>query len=646
MKIGILASGVISAALVGTGMAYASDCGTGRVFSRVQHSCYRSFNKELATMRRFADAGMVTRCFTVGNTENAAGNMYSEYPPVWKGRDRYDWELLDREFQEVVDASPAAKFLVLVDLNTPSWLRRRLRYDSFSLISAAATDARWRKETKTYLKAFVDHVEKTWGERTVGYVLGAGNCTEWTEYDFYDGDSLMHVFSAPWMDEAWVEWCRLRGVSHGKAVPHGGALDSAAFHGTLYDPATEGEKIDYWKFRNECVADALLDLAHEAKCLAPSKEIGAFFGYYLLCNPHCVVSWSHLDYLRVFDSPDIDFVITPANYHGRACGGGTGTLLVQGSLAMRGKRLFHEIDLWPHTRRPANNVFDARYFKTEADDIAGNTREAAFAMVTHASLWWFDQWGGFYDSPALFDRISTLERLRMRYANDESPSCADVLFVADPESAYGVNEKSAELEHFPWGLRDELSRTGFAVDFYSFDDLPKLDMSRYRVVFFPGTFLVTPDRERLLHEKVCRDGRTVVWYYAPGISDGKTIDVGRVRKWTGADFGCSDVSTVQMDGWRSVYVPNYKPETFDTAAMARVLLETGAHSWSDAPVVVHANRRLLSVHLRDGRDRTIRLPRRVLKVVELISGATVATNADSFVYRFESPDTRIFEMVD
>ena len=33
--------------------------------------------------------------------------------------------------------------------------------------------------------------------------------------------------------------------------------------------------------------------------------------------------------------------LTPGNYTGRACGGGTGTLLVQGSLAVRGKRLFH-----------------------------------------------------------------------------------------------------------------------------------------------------------------------------------------------------------------------------------------------------------------------------------------------------------------
>ena len=54
------------------------------VRERPQWSCYRSFNKEFPAMKRFADAGIVTRCFTLGNTENSAGNPYCQYPVVWK----------------------------------------------------------------------------------------------------------------------------------------------------------------------------------------------------------------------------------------------------------------------------------------------------------------------------------------------------------------------------------------------------------------------------------------------------------------------------------------------------------------------------------------------------------------------------------
>ena len=612
-------------------------------FLHPQHCSYRSFMKELETTRRFADGGIELRCFTVGNTMNSIGEPYCEYPVVWKAKDVYDWETIDREFQDLVDASPKAKFLVLLDVNTPPWLQRRLRYDSFSLVSIAAADPEWIAQTVAWIDAFVKHSEGKWGDRVVGYVLGGGNCTEWTELD-YRGTEGARVFSHPFQDAAWRKWCAARGVDHGRFTPHAEEVDSAAFKGAIYDPATEGAKIDFWRFRNENVASALLKFARATKKVAPEKEVGAFFGYYLLCNPNMYNSWNHMDYERVYDSPDIDFVITPGNYKGRACGGGTGTLLVQGSLAVRGKRLFHEIDFWSHGVKPEGKNFAAEYFKTEADDLAGQTREAAFAIVTHASYWWFDMWGGFYDSPALFERIVKLERIRRRFADDASPSQADVLLVADPESAYATNEKSELMRGFPWCVRDELAKTGFAYDCYSFNDLGKIDLSRYRVVVFPGLFVVTPEKEKFVRERICRDGRTVVWYFAPGISDGKTLDAGRVERLTGCPFGGENVAEREFPGWRSVYVPGYEKETLDSGRFAALLAKAGAHSYAGHPAVVHANTRLLSVHLKDGGRRRISLPGRAARVTELISGKVVAENADSFGYDFESPDTRIFEI--
>ena len=641
---------VILAVALSVGWAAFCD-GGGAVATGVrapQRVLYRSFLKETAATRRFADGGIELRCFTVGNTFNSAGNPYCEYPVVWKkgkGMDdgAYDWETVDREFQDLVDASPKAKFIVLVDLNTPPWLIRRLRYDSFSTVSVAATDPYWRRITGAWLKAFLAHAEEKWGGRTVGYVLGAGNCTEWTELDYRD-DGAARVYSLPSQDASWREWCRTKGVDHGRFTPRGEELDEAAFDGTFYDPRTEGAKIDFWKFRNESVASALLEFAHLAKGVAPRKEIGAFFGYYLLCNPNIFVSWNHLDYERVYDSPDIDFVITPANYTGRACGGGTGTLLIQGSLAVRGKRLLHEIDLWSHGVIPKNQTFCATYFRTEADDLAGNTREAASAIVTHASMWWFDMWGGFYDGKALFDRIVRLNEITRRFADDASPSLSDVLFVADPQSCYYVNEKSRKLTPFPWSVRDQLAKTGFACDYYSFGDLGRIDLGKYRAVVFPGQFLITPERAKFLREKVCTDGRTVVWFFAPGITDGTTLDPKRIREWTGADYGAKEVVTRDFGSWKSVFVPDYEAATCDTSRFMRILRTAGAHAWTDDSSVVYANERLFSVHVKDGGVRTVHLPAKARKVTELISGRVVATDARDFAYGFEGPDTRIFLM--
>jgi len=260
--------------------------------------------------------------------------------------------------------------------------------------------------------------------------------------------------------------------------------------------------------------------------------------------------------------------------------------------------------------------------------------------VTHASLWWFDQWGKFYNSPAVFGSIARAEEVRRQLEGDKSPSAADVLLVVDPESAYHFNEKSPVLTGYPWRIRDELAKTGYATDTCTFSDLVHMNLARYRAVFLSDQVVVTPERRRFFDEKLCRDGRTLVWFYAPGICDGKTLDESRVAGLTGVPFGKRGKK--DFGNWHSVYYPDYA--SFDTKELSQVLKDAGAHAWCDCPSVVHANARLFSVHLKDGGMKTVRLPHQVAKVVELFSGKTVAEDVDRFDYPFASPDTRIFEM--
>ena len=117
-----------------------------------------------------------------------------------------------------------------------------------------------------------------------------------------------------------------------------------------------------------------------------------------------------------------------------------------------------------------------------------------------------------------------------------------------------------------------------------------------------------------------------------------------MEKLTGCPFGGENVAEREFPGWRSVYVPGYEKETLDSGRFAALLAKAGAHSYADHPAVVHANSRLLSVHLKVGGRRRVSLPRRAARVTELISGKVVAEDADAFEYDFQSPDTRIFEV--
>ena len=610
-------------------------------FVHPRFHAYRSFQREFTETKAFADMGITLRAVGICNTASGKGTPYSDYPPVWLGEGQYDWASCDRQFDDLIAASPEARFIVLVDLNSPIWLARKLRFDSFVMISHAAAMPQWRAAVKRYLGDFLAHVEARYGERTVAYVLLGGKTTEWFEEE--------QGVSSRVKNAAWRAWCAKRGLKHGDCTPPETELSKAAFENVMYDPSTEAAKIDYWRFHNSLVADAVLDFAHETrKAVGRQKEIGAFFGYYYICQKH-LAAFCHLDYERVMASDDFDFVISPATYTERECGRGTGSMTVPGTLRRYGKRLLHEIDYWPHDLALPWRTKTRDYFHSREDDIAGNMRDATFAFVNGASWWWFDQYGRFYATPGMHERIRRLAEIERAQDGRDYASEAEVLLVADPQSAYLMVDPAPKC---PDGfvpanacgedLRNRLNVLGFAYELASFNDLSVMNLDRYRLILLPATWEITPERAQLLMKRVCTSGRTVVWTYAPGVSDGRTLDVARVKQWTGAEFRAKDLSVTSMPGgWTSVYA--YDHRLLDESTLKRLAKKAGVFFYSERPMPIAANERFLAVHCKEGGRCEFRLPRRCGRVVDAFSGEVVGTNCDRFSVELASPDTRLFE---
>ena len=615
----------------------------GDEFNRSRLVAYRSFQREFEETAAFARLGVPLRAIGICNTVSGRGVPYSDYPPVWTGPGQYDWDCCDRQFDEMLAASPSASFMVLVDLNSPLWLARRQQFDSFTTIVQAAAMPEWRTAVREYLRALVAHIEEKYGSRIVAYVPMAGRTTEWYDVDVGLASRAKNT--------AWREWCAKRGLVYREFTPPETELGRAAFENILYDPAAEREKIDYLRFHNGIVADAILEMAGEIRALVGrAKEIGVFFGYYCIDGKN-LSSQGHMDYERVMASPDVDFAISPATYRERACGFGTGSQSVAGTLRRHGKRLVHEIDFWPHDLNLPWRSASRNYFKTGADDIAGNMRDAVFAFVNGCSWWYFDQYGGYYRTVGLHERISTLSRIERRFAHADPPSVADVLFVADPQSALLVKDppgKTAEgfvpMVGATEILRNKLNVVGCAYEVCSFGDLECLDLERFRLIVMPATYEITPERAELLRGKVCVAGRTVLWTYAPGISDGQGLDIRRVEDWAGVPFRTKGVTTTAMPGgWTSVCAYDYR--ALDAAAVRKIAERAGVFFYSEEPMPVAANGRFLAVHVKDGGRRALRLRSRCSQIVDLFSGKVLATDSDRFTVDLESPDTRLFELI-
>lgn len=615
-----------------------------------QLMAYRSFLPELKETARFAEFGIKTRTIFIANTISANGRPYCQYPPVWKGVGLYDYAPVDAQLGDILKVSPEADFIIMLDLNTPQWFVRNLHFDTFEDLTHVVTIDRWRKEARNYLDKLVRYVESRYGDRVRAYVLMCGQTSEWFETEHRQSRAK---------NVAWRKWCAKRGLAYGSATPGEAELSRAAFENVIYDPATEREKIDFWKFHAGLISDVVLDFAHVAKVASGGKPISADYGYYMICNQHLNVCGA-MDYERVLASPDIDFLTSPATYSGREIGGGVGSMLVMGTARRYGKRCLYSIDAWPHSKERPKSLITCiappKYYKTLADTLAGNTRSAAFALVHHANFHWFDQWGDFYRDPGVHERIAKIGAIERRFAGDASAPRADVLIVADPESAYemvdpGVSHARVAVtpdgfEPF-WGcgehFRNIINRIGVCHDVCSLNDLPHIDLSRVKAVVLADTWQITSAKEKILRDTVLKDGRTAIWLYAPGVSDGATLDAARIGKWAGVPFKTPGVNTTARDGWTSVYAYDYRK--LDAKAMREVLAAAGCHAWVDELLPVMANDHILSIHSKTGGRKTVRLPQKCVRVVDLLTDRVVATDCTSFEDDFATPDTKIYETV-
>lgn len=607
---------------------------------------YRSFWPEFGAMAQFRDAGVDTVCIFAANTDNSLGKPYCKYPPVWRWFGKYDFASLDKQYDDVLAVNSNATFICMVDLNTPVWLQRQLSLqghsaecESFTMLSCACANPAWRKATGEYLDAVVGHMEARYGDRVKAYLLACGQTDEWMDYS--------RGVAGRTKTQAWKAWLKAQGRAE-VPVPALERIDRAALDNFIRDPAVERDVIDYAQFTGDTVADAVLDFAGRTRAKIPrQRQIGMFFGYILELT-HARLVWAgHLEYERLYASPDIDFFISPGTYGDRPMGGGSGFMVPNGTRRLNGKGFLHEID----HRTPTYNCALDEYvsigwmvpWKDQAETDAGLKREFALAIVNGASLWCFDMWGGVFKTPETLKVVAQSKRLWDAYADGAASSRAEVALVVDPQSARLVNDQNPLVAQIYQGTRNKLNRLGAPFEVFSFNDLARADLKPFKLLLFPGIFELTPEKSALLGKVALREGRTAVFAYAPGISDGRTLDPERVKALTGTAFKTPGVSTVKRDGWTSVYAGSY--EALTPAVLRQAAVAAGVTIYCEEAVPVYANERLVAIHMAQGGEKTITLPVSCREVKELYTGRAVPVADKKFRYTFATPDTALFEMV-
>lgn len=602
---------------------------------------YRSFWPELETVRRFGEIGINTVAVFPSNTCNSLGEPYSKYPPNWLWFDTYDFEPVKRQFDDLLSANPNAEFLVMLDLNSPLWLTRQLyavNGDSYANLSEAVSIPRWREATGTYCDALVDFLEEHYGSRIRAYIPACGSTDEWM--DLCDGGA------GKYKSERYRAWCREKGLPVPDDVPARSRRGRFGFENVLRDPATDAESIRYWRFTSSLVCDTIREFADRVrKRCGREIEPGVFYGYILELGGDWVKK-GHLAYQELLASGSIDFLISPGTYEHRKIGDGGGFMVPMGTVRRFGRNYLHECDQRTHCFNPNLSRavrLEFQHWQDEAEDIAGMRREMALSLIHHTSLWWFDMWGGYYQSPAVFDNLARMKELWDRYSGDDSPGRAEIALVVDPDGAALVNDEAAGADRFHRDLCHLLNRVGAPFEAVSFDDLLEPGAAeKYKFLVFASIFELSEERLRRYRERIAGGGRTILWLYAAGISDGIQIQLERNRELAGVPFGTPGLSLTEYDSHRTLYL--CRPEELTVPLLRQAVRDAGVHIWTEEEAPVFANARLAAFHTARGGERSLMFPAEVAAVTELFSGRRFELRNHCLAYPFDTPDTVLFEL--
>ncbi|MDO5310131.1 MAG: hypothetical protein Q4G03_11670 [Planctomycetia bacterium] len=618
--------------------------------SRV-YFAYRSFWPEYETVKRFASVGVHQYCIFLSNTTNSLGEPYGKFPSIWRFPNTYDWQSLYRQFDEYIAVDPQAQFLCMVDLNTPIWLTRSLchpgdgSFDTFIDLSNCLSNPEWKRHTRKYLTDFLTQTEERYGDRIIAYVLACGQTDEWMDYSA-ERSSRAKV-------SAYQSWLQTEGLPK-EAWPRFEEFDTASFQNLIHDPQTESNVLNAQRFLQELVAKNILEFAELTKELTGGKkEVGVFFGYIIELTNWRAVGCGHLDYERVLASDAVDFFISPGTYSERHMGGGSGSMGPNASYLLSGKRRLHENDQRTTGYNEKLNEYvslSIHRWNSEAEDVAGMRREAALALTDHASIWFFDMWGGNFTTQASIDNIGAIKEVWDRWSGRQGDSAAQILLVVDPQSAMRVNGRHEDSPYTYLGVRNALNHCGAPFDACSFNDLERYDLSRIKIAILPGSYYLTQERRELLREKLLRDNRSILWLGASGIDDGQSLDIARVETTTGAPYGhegLSEKATVGFFGqgqepWRSYSLSN--PKSLNSEILRQIARDSGVNLYVTDQSPVYATQRLLTIHSAKGGVKRVQLPQRVKHVTEAYSGKVVAEDADAFEYDFNEPETPLFEL--
>ncbi len=515
---------------------------------------FRSFRPEPYNIRDFYNAGVRLMSILHSGMPCTLGVPYSQYGEHWTGMGRYDFSRIDTQMKVFLENAPEAFFNIMLMLDTRPWYLEMNPdlVSSYRHLSSMAGNEKWRKDAARYLKDVVGYLEEKYGDRIFAYSLFAGSSTEWyTEMNYAakgniflenDGTRLpiekVDIDRFPVKEEAWKKW---QG-DPAAALPSLHFLENTS-HGVFRDLSVKEDKVsyDYWQFQNKIIGDAASYFAEVVKEITGNNKLtGLFYGYLTLLSGRRLLCNGHLGFEQVWNSPYFDMIYGPARYETRKLTDASGYLVPVDSVALRNKLYFQEIDyrLATGDKRILENGQDLG--RTHPEDMPVEfsknciRREFINTLEKRTGMWWFDFFGYNYIDPILMGEVKDSMEVVEKIKGIEMDKISEIALFTDVESEFYLHQDSDLDDKNIARQITEFSYLGAPNDSFTFSDLEKAcDRKNYKLIFFLNIFRIPEEKLAYITQKLKRDGRTLVFFYAPGYITDDGFSVGHVSQVLG-----------------------------------------------------------------------------------------------------------------
>ncbi|MCQ2449211.1 MAG: carbohydrate binding domain-containing protein [Clostridia bacterium] len=679
----------------------------------------------------------VTNCIYLNENNNRT-------EPIWVDAETIDYDTFDRYIYEAMSAAPDSYIVVDIGMQAPNWWLQRNPKEAIQIYdsrtgktaqpatpSASFASEKYRNDAGEVLRKLIRHMLSS---SYIGHIAGikiqdgeteeymTQGVEDWTLGDFSEASlqgfrkylktkyktnaklQAAYGSSKVTFDNVVIPDWKQRGISW---------LNGAS---GILDPATNQITIDYNYYSGLCATETLLHYADIVKKESSNKMLcGAYHAYLWAFSTAGGANGSiHPAVRKVLDSKSIDFICSPFIYGERSIGEAPAYDAMMDGVLKAGKLYILEIDTRSVFEVATGNAdwdADVGYCYTMQESIDSIKRDMSTLIAKGAGFWIFNMYGSWWYDDQMLQFIRDIhEEMQFTTCLDATPTADIAVFVDEetythfsPADVYGGYETFYFLFN---QQRRNLGTVGAGYDTYTMSDLVSGNLRKeYKINVILSPFCLTEVERSAIRQKLMCGGKTVVWEYLPGLSNGGANDLANIRSLTGFTVGiekrrglqtgilvgghalteglaghtygndlnspadsagplpyiepesgivalakfCNNtekyaMAMKEMDGWPSIYstVPNLPSQFF-----RNLLKNVGGNICSDHPSdIVTADQSYISIYSLYGGKRTVTLPtsQKNCSVYDVFKGSYVSVNNGKFTYTAENNETRLFRL--